>query len=296
MAAQIVETNGIRIAFEEFGDRSDSTVVLVMGLGTQMTAWPEGLCEELVARGNHVVRFDNRDVGLSEKFDGAPQPNMLLVLVASVLGIPISVPYKLIDMAKDVVDLMDALDIDSTHIVGASMGGMISQLFAANFPDRCLSLTSIMSTSGRRRLPRARASVTKRLFTRPRSTDYDTRVAHMMETYRIIGSPGFPQSDMELESKIRATISDSDESDSRKRHLMATLASGSRVAELRRITAPTLVLHGRDDPLVPVAHGIDTARCISNSRIEIIDGWGHDLPRPLLPRITELIDTHIRAS
>ena len=296
MTGQTIKANGIDIAYDEFGDRSDPTILLVMGLGTQMIAWPEPFCEDLADRGYHVLRFDNRDIGLSQKFDHEPHPNIYKVVVGSLVGWPPRVPYKLKDMAEDTVGLLDALDINAVHIVGASMGGMISQLFAAHYPERCLSLTSIMSSSGRRGLERPKPEVSKRLVSRPTDGDPEARMAYSMETYRLIGSPAFPPSDDELKRKILRSIERSNHTRGYFRQLVASIASGSRVADLRRITAPSLVLHGQDDPLVPVSHGVDTARWIPGARLEVIEGWGHDLPRELLPRFAELIDDHARTS
>lgn len=294
MTGQIIEANGISLAYDEFGERSDPTILLVMGLGTQMIAWPEVFCEDLAARGYHVLRFDNRDVGLSQKFDGARNPNMAQVLLASMLGLPVRVPYGLEDMAEDAAGLLDALDIDAVHIVGASMGGMISQLFAAHYPQRCLSLTSIMSSSGRRGLRGARPRVSRQLLNRPTSGDPQVRMAHALKTQRLISSPAYPQSEAELKAKILTAVQRSNYTHGYFRQLAASIANGSRVRHLKRISAPTLVLHGRDDPLVPVSHGIDTARWVPNARLEVIDGWGHDLPKQLLPRFAELIDSHAR--
>ncbi len=292
MTGSIINANGIEVAYDEFGDRADPSIVLIMGLGTQMIAWPEDFCRGLAARGFHVVRFDNRDIGLSTKFDDRRHPGIFMLILASTIGLPIRVPYTLKDMAGDAVGVLDALNIEAAHVVGASMGGMIAQLVAALHPERCLTLTSIMSSSGRRGLPRAKTHVTRHMLTRPASNQAEARVHHAMRTYELIGSPGYPPEPEQLKQKILASYQRSDYAEGFMRQFSAIAASGSRVRYLRRIAAPTLVLHGRDDPLVPVAHGIDTARWIRDARLEIIDGWGHDLPITLVPRFVQLIGDH----
>ena len=292
MTGTVIKANGIDIAYDEFGDRSNPTMLLVMGLGVQMISWPLPLCEDLASRGYHVLRFDNRDVGLSEKFDHSGQPNMFCVALGSFLGLPVQVPYRLMDMAEDAVGLLDALDIDTVHIVGASLGGMIAQSFAAQYPSRCLSLTSVMSSSGRRGLPQAKLKVSLHMFNRPTSGDTEHRLAHAIQMLRLIGSPEFPDSEEEMRERFIAAARRSDYALGYSRQLAAAFASGSRVQDLKRIQAPTLVLHGKNDPLIPVAHGVDTARWIPGAQLKVIDGWGHDLPKQLLPRIADLIATH----
>ncbi|NKI15929.1 alpha/beta hydrolase [Spongiibacter sp. KMU-166] len=296
MTEKIIKANGIDIAYEEFGDRSNPTILLVMGLGAQMTLWPLSFCEGLVSQGYHVLRFDNRDVGLSEKFDHSGQPNMLLVGMGSFFGLPVPVPYSLTDMTEDAVGLLDALDIDAVHIVGASLGGMIAQLFAAHYPSRCLSLTSMMSSSGRLGLPSPKPKVFRQLMSRPMTNDMERRLAHGVKMYRLIGSPKFPTSEEDARTLIIESSRRSNYTFGYSRQLAAAFAGGSRIRLLRRIQAPSLVLHGKNDPLIPVAHGVDTARWIPRAQLEIIDGWGHDLPKPLVPRIVDMIAEHASGS
>jgi pimeloyl-ACP methyl ester carboxylesterase len=195
-------------------------------------------------------------------------------------------------MAKDVIGLMDALDIPAAHLVGASMGGMIAQLVAGHYPFRVLSLTSIMSTSGRRSLPRTHRKVALHMMRRPVGADMDTLQEFSLRTWRLIGSPDYQPSDEELRAKIAAGYERSYYPAGYARQMAAIMASGDRVSLLKKIMAPTLVIHGKDDPLVPVAGGIDTARHIPGATLELIDGMGHDLPRPLLPHFAELIGSH----
>ncbi len=295
MSEKTIEANGIRLAYEEFGDLSDPVILLIMGLGTQMIAWPESFCQGLAARGYRVIRFDNRDIGLSQKMDGARVPGMLKLALYSRLKLPLNVPYTLHDMARDAIGLLDALDIDSAHLVGASMGGMIAQLMAGNFPCRVLSLTSIMSTSGRSSLPPADRKVMLHMARRPAKGDVEALQQYAMRTMRLIGSPGFQPSDQELREKLSASYRRSTYPIGYARHMAAIMASGDRVEVLKRITAPTLVIHGKADPLVPVSGGIDTARHVRGAKLELIAGMGHDLPKPLLPHFVELITTHADA-
>lgn len=202
------------------------------------------------------------------------------------------VPYKLIDMVNDTIGLMDALSIDKAHLVGASMGGMISQLVASHFPDRLLSLTSVMSTSGAKSLPRTPAKITRQLMRRSKDTDFEAYLENAIRIYRLIGSPDYMPDDETLRQKITTSFNRAYHPQGYTRQLTAIVASGDRVSALKKITAPTLVIHGNADVLVPVEGGIDTAKHIQHSRLELFDGMGHDLPAPLLSRFTELISEH----
>jgi pimeloyl-ACP methyl ester carboxylesterase len=292
MKEQYVTANGIELAYDEFGDLGHPVILLIMGLGTQMIAWPEEFCLGLAARGYRVIRFDNRDIGLSQKMDGARVPHMLRMAAFSRFNLPFQVPYKLHDMAQDAIGLLDALDIGSAHIVGASMGGMIAQLIAAHFPFRVLSLTSIMSTSGRKSLPGADRKVAMHMLRRPASTDAQVLQQYAMRTWRLIGSPAYQPSDDALREKLSRSYQRSYYPAGHARQMAAIMASGDRVVALAKIMTPTLVIHGKADPLVPVAGGIDTARLVRGAKLELIEGMGHDLPQPLLPHFVDLISTH----
>jgi pimeloyl-ACP methyl ester carboxylesterase len=292
MADRFANCNGLQLAYDEFGDPQAPVILLIMGLGTQMIAWPEEFCEALAARGYRVIRFDNRDIGLSQKMGDAGVPSIIKLAALAKLKLPLRVPYTLLDMAKDTVDLMETLDISAAHIVGASMGGMIAQLVAAHYPFRVLSLTSIMSTSGHRSLPGAKAGVSLHMVKRPRNADAAALQDYSVRTFRLIGSPGFPPSEKALRDKIARSYERSYHPAGYARQMAAIMASGDRVSDLKKIIAPTLVIHGNADPLVPVEGGIDTARHVANATLEIIEGMGHDLPKELLPRFAQLIGDH----
>ncbi len=288
--------NGITIEYEDHGDPAATPILLVMGLGGQLTLWPIELVEALVARGFRVIRYDNRDIGLSTKLDNAGVPNIRWLLVKSLIGLPVRTPYGLADMAKDGVGLLDALGIPAAHIVGASMGGMIAQHIAATFPDRTLSLTSIMSTTGNRRLPRARPEAMKVMLTRPTTDDDEARIAHGIRIARTIGSPGFPAAEERLQRRVRHDYARSYHPAGFMRQTAAIVADGDRRAMLRKVTAPTLVVHGDADPLVPVAGAHDTAASIAEARLHIIPGMGHDLPVELVEEMADQIAGHARAA
>ena len=288
-----VSANGLELEYETFGSASDPTILLIMGLGMQLIAWPQPFCEELAEKGFHVIRYDNRDTGFSTKFEGVKAPGLPSLLVRSLLRLPIRVPYTLYDMAEDATGLLDALDISSAHIVGASMGGMIAQNLAASFPERVLSLTSIMSTSGHRSLPGADPLVSRHLFrSRPTTADREAVIAHNMRTLELIGSPGYP---LDEETRREMTSISFDRCyypAGFTRHVAAIVQDGDRRRRLGMIPAPTLVIHGREDRLVPLAGGIDTAKHIPGARLEIIDDMGHNLPAGLWPELVEMITGH----
>ena len=290
-----VSANGISIEYESFGSHADPTLLLIMGLGMQMIAWPEPFCRELAAQGFRVIRYDNRDTGFSTKLDGARSPSVAALLLRSLLRLPIRVPYTLRDMADDAVGLLDELDVETAHIVGASMGGMIAQNIAASFQNRVRSLTSIMSTSGHRALPGADPLVSRHIFrTRPTSGDRDEVIAHNMRTLELIGSPAYP---VDEETRREMTSQSFDRGYYPAgfiRHVGAIVQDGDRRKRLATISAPTLVIHGREDPLVPLPGGIDTAEHISGARLEIVDGMGHNLPPGLWPMLVEMIAEHAR--
>jgi len=288
-----LQSNGLTIEYDTFGDRDSDPVLLIMGLGMQMTAWRPEFCESLVARGHYVVRFDNRDIGLSTKFEGAKAPGKLRYLMHHVFHMNLGAPYSLQDMATDAAGVLDALDIDAAHVVGASMGGMIAQLLTVGHPQRVKSLTSLMSTSGNPGLPRAKPELVKHMFTnRPKSGDPAATLEHTVATLKMLGSPAYPRSDAEWRELISASIRRSFYPQGFLRQLAAIVDDGSRVERLKKIDTPTLVIHGSEDPLVPVECGIDTARHISDAKLEIVEGMGHDLPPPLIEKITGLIADH----
>lgn len=295
MSEKYVHANGIRLAYEEFGDPAQPAMVLMMGLGTQLIGWPIAMCEGLAARGFRVIRFDNRDIGLSEKMENAHIPQAATLMLRSKLRLPLNVPYTLTDMARDMTGLLDALDIDRAHLVGASMGGMIGQIVAAKFGERLISFTSIMSSSGNPKIAMAKPDVVLAMVKRSLGIEKVT-LENTMAYWRKIGSPGYQPSDEDLKKKILDSYYRSNYPQGYSRHMAAVLASGSRVKLLKQITTPTLVIHGRNDALVSVEGGIDTARHIYGAKLEIFDGMGHDLPKALLPDFIELIATHANES
>lgn len=288
-----LQSNGLTIEYDTFGDRGADPLLLIMGLGMQMTAWSPDFCEALATRGYYVVRFDNRDIGLSTKFDGVRAPGRLRYLMHHLFHTSLGAPYSLSDMAADAAGVLDALDIDAAHVVGASMGGMIAQLLTFGYPERVKSLTSLMSTSGKPGLPRAQPELVKHMFVnRPRTSDPDVMLDHTVATVMMLGSPRYPRSEREWRELISASIQRSFYPQGFIRQMAAIVADGSRVERLEKVKTPTLVIHGREDPLVRVEGGIDTARHISGSRLEIIEGMGHDIPPPLVTKLTGLIADH----
>lgn len=285
--------NGLRLAYDEFGDNNDPAIVLIMGLGTQMIAWPVAFCEALAERGYRVIRFDNRDIGLSQKIETKREANIVKLLFKKRLGLPLRVPYTLRDMAADTVGLLDHLEIDTAHWVGASMGGMIAQILAAEHSHRSLTLTSIMSTTGNPELPKTSWKVSKQLINRPSISNEKAFLKHAMQTWAIIGSPDYPPNNDELADRILAGVRRSYSPKGYRNQMAAILESGDRRGLLRKISVPTLVIHGKADVLVPVEGGIDTAANIKQSRLELIEGMGHDLPKQLLPKFVDLIAGHI---
>jgi len=274
-----VTSNGIRIAYDEFGDPRATPMLLIMGLGAQMILWHDEFCADLAQRGYRVIRFDNRDVGQSSWMDDLGMPNVLGILTSVATRQPVTAPYLLKDMAADAAGLLDALDIASAHIVGASMGGMIAQTLALDAPTRVRSLTSIMSSTGNPDLPQPRPEAMAVLLTPP-PPDRDGAIERGVTVFRIIGSPGFPFEEDEVRRLATLAYDRGFNPTGTARQLVAILASGSRVERLRGLRVPTLVIHGKDDPLVPFEAGEDTARTIPGATMLAIEGMGHDMPRP----------------
>ena len=290
------QANGIEIHYEEHGDPAADPMLLIMGFGAQLTLWPDELVEALAGHGFRVIRYDNRDIGLSHKFDGVKAPGILKMTLLTKLGFTPKVPYTLADMADDGVGLLDALEIDRAHIVGASMGGMIAQHVAARYSQRCKSLTSIFSTTGNPKLPAAKPEALKALVTRPKSMEEEALVDHGVMLARTIGSPGYPSDEDRLRDRARASVQRSIYPEGPTRHLSAIVADGDRREMLKDVLVPTLVMHGEDDPLVPVEGGRDTAAAIPGAKLKTIPGWGHDLPLELVDEVAEAIAGHARNS
>jgi pimeloyl-ACP methyl ester carboxylesterase len=289
-----VTANGVSLEYEEFGAGDNPVILLIMGLGAQLTLWPIELVDALVDEGFRVIRFDNRDIGLSQKMEGAKFPSPAWQVLMGKIGIRPSVPYTLADMADDAAGVLDALGIARAHIVGASMGGMIAQLVAARHADKVLSLTSIMSTTGNPALPAASKEAMSALTKRPESADPEVLVAHGIMVSRTIGSPGFPADEDRLRANVIATMKRSVYPEGMQRQMAAIIHDGDRRSRLKGVSAPTLVIHGEDDPLVPVDGGRDTARAIAGAKLRTFPGMGHDLPLPLINEIASEIAQHAR--
>ena len=279
--------NGLQIEVDIQGPEHGEPILLIMGLGMQLIGWPDELVQLLVQRGFRVIRHDNRDVGLSQGFDRLGVPNVLVEALRHRFRLRVRAPYQIADMAADALGVLDALGIQHAHICGASMGGMIAQHIAAKHPRRVKSLTLIMTTSGARQLKQAHPRVLRVLMSRPQKPDAQTYMAHMGQVLSVIGSPGYPPDPQRLQQRLMASFSRAYRPAGTARQLVAVAADGDRSPLLHRIVAPTRVIHGEADPLVPVPAAHDLVRKIPGAVADIVPGMGHDLPLPLLPRIAE---------
>ena len=285
-----VSANGVSIEFEEHGSRSGEPLVLIMGLGMQLVAWHQDFVAMLVARGFRVIRFDNRDSGLSQRFDQYGVPNLAFESLKFAAGIKIKAPYGIADMADDTAALLDSLGIARTHICGASMGGMIAQHLAVRHPQRVASLTLIMTSSGSRKLPGPTLKIRSALISRPAdANDLRSVIAHHVKFYRLIGSPGYPASEHSLHERLGSAVRRAYRPAGLARQMVAIAADGDRSALLSRIRQPTQIVHGEADPLVPVAAGVDLVARIVGAKADLIAGMGHDLPPELWPRYVSAI-------
>ncbi|WP_338424420.1 alpha/beta fold hydrolase [Sphingopyxis kveilinensis] len=293
MQTEQAAVNGIDITYEDRGPKDAPAILMVMGLGGQLTLWPDEFVAALNERGFRTIRYDNRDVGLSTRFDAAGVPNLKWMFVKAAFGLPVRSAYTLADMAADGIGLLDHLGIGQAHIVGVSMGGMISQHIAARYPERVLTLASVMSTTGNRRLPRARKEAMQALANRPTSGDKEALIAYGVKAARVIGSPGYPSDEDRLQRRVRTDFERGWYPPGFARQVAAIVADGDRRSMLKSIKAPTLVIHGEDDPLVPLAGGRDTAANIAGARLMTIPGMGHDLPLALVDTLADAIAGHI---
>ena len=281
---------GIRLCYDTTGDPSDPPMLLVMGLGMQLTAWHADLTEQLAERGFHVVRFDNRDAGRSTSIDHARPPNLWQLLTRNFAP----EQYTLADMAEDAAGLLRELDLAPAHVVGASLGGMVGQTLAARHPERVRTLSSLMSTTGSRFRGQPSLTVLRYLLKRaPR--ERERFIEHAVKLWKLIGSPGFPTSDAEIREVAGRSFDRGTNPAGTGRQLAAILKSGNRTKELRSIRKPTLVMHGTKDRLINKSGGRATAKAIPGARLVMIEGWGHDLPRAAWPQIIEPIAEHARA-
>jgi pimeloyl-ACP methyl ester carboxylesterase len=287
------QTNNLLLEYEVLGSPADPPVLLIMGLGMQMTRWPVPLCEQLASHGYRVIRFDNRDVGRSTWFSHAPPLDLLGIMQSLMLGQTVRVPYTLKDMAADVIGLLDALQIEAAHLVGASMGGMIAQLLAAHYPARTWSLNSLMSTSGNPALPRPSPAVLTRIMVRP-PEDPQSLLEHGIETLRVMASPGYEFNAAEARIRVLADLDRGYNPAGVTRQLAATAVTGDRRPQLQHIVAPTLVLHGEDDPLFPVEAAHELAACIAGAQLQVIPCMGHELPGHVIEPIVSAIVGNLR--
>lgn len=292
-----ITANGIEIEYETFGADDAPVALMIMGLGGQLTMWPDEMVEDLVRGGYRVILFDNRDIGLSHHHNGEKSPSILRQIILRRIGIKLKTPYELADMARDTLGLMDALKLDQVHLVGISMGGMISQHVAAMAPDRVKSLTALMTTTGNPKLPRPSGNIMKAMIRRgPQPTSRDEIINQSVATFGVIGTPGEDHNTNGMRDRITRSYDRSFNPAGVLRQMSAIVASGDFRKHTRSIKSPTLVVHGNADPLVPIEGGHDIAKLVRGARMEVIDGMGHDVPPRYLPQITKLMLDHFDAT
>ena len=280
----ITTSTGIKLSYQDVGDKKSPAIILIMGLGAQMTIWPDELYFGLVEKGYRVIRFDNRDVGLSSQLNEFGNPSLIKTWVSKRLPIKHSIPYDLEDMAIDVLELMSALKIKKAHLVGASMGGMIAQIIAAKYKKRVLSLTSIMSTASYPKLSDANLKVLLKLANRPSSFNRKAAIKYNIKLMRLIGSPAYPTDENTLKQNAISNVDRAFNPAGVKRQLVAITASGDRNQLMNKIKVPTLVIHGSDDPIISIDSGKETARQIKKAKFKQVSGMGHDFPASLMPK------------
>ncbi len=293
----LIKANGIDIEVETHGEKGNPAVLLIMGLAAQLTHWPTDYIKSLVDEGYYVIAFDNRDIGLSQKLHTKRALKPTHMAFASMIGLKRIAPYTLRDMAKDAVGVLDALSIDDAHVVGVSMGGMIGQLLSALYPSRVRSFTAIMTSTNNPKLPRADEKVIKEIFTvRTRARDREDLIDRTVNLWNLIGTQDGGNDPEEFRTRIAAAVDRCTYPAGIRRQIAAIIATGDLRRWSKKITVPTLVIHGAADPLVPFQGGLDIAATINDARIEIIDGMGHDLPPKFLLEITEFTTDHLRSA
>ncbi len=288
-------SNGLKLEVEEFGRPSDPSVLLIMGLSAQLTRWPDAFIESIAEKGFHVVAFDNRDIGLSEKLISERATSPVAVALLGTVGLAsLLAPYKLTDMAKDTVGVLDALDIEHAHVIGASMGGMIGQIVCAEYPERIKSFTALMSSTNNPDLPKAHPKVSWEVMTaRKPSATREELIDITMRIWTLIGTKNSGRDPVEFRQQVAASIDRNSSPSGIRRQMAAIIATRDLRDWTRKVTAPTLVVHGSDDPLVPVQNGLDIAHQIKNARMEIIEGMGHDLPPKYLTEVVDHVLEHL---
>lgn len=290
-----MQVNGqVELEYEDMGPADAPPVLLIMGLGSQMIFWEDSFCAELVRRGRRIIRFDNRDCGLSTKFDEYGLPDLSAIVGAVLEGRRPDSAYLLSDMAADVRGLMDGLGLASAHVVGASMGGMVAQTLAIEHPERVRTLTSIMSTTGRAGLPGPTPEAQLVLLTPP-PPDRAGAIERAVETWRVISGPGFPFDEQAVRDRAGRAWDRNHSPQGTARQFAAIIASGGRETALAKLALPTLVIHGDLDPLVPIDGGRDTAAVVPGAEFLVVPGMGHSMPREVWPRLLDAIERHTAA-
>ena len=291
----IVTRHGISLTYQDEGPPSAPTIILIMGLGAQMTVWPDAFYFGLVEKGFRVIRFDNRDTGLSSQLDQHGRPSLIKAWLSRRFPLSNNVPYTLDDMCQDVLELMRALQVKKAHLVGASMGGMIAQLLAAKHKKKVLSLTSIMSSSSTPALSRSNLGlIIKLLRLRPIAQNQEAAINYLVKLNQLIGSPDYPQDEQLLHQQAKLSVSRAHTPDGFKRQLVALTHSESRTHLLKKIKAPTLVIHGLCDPIVPISAGQQTAQKIRKAKFKVVPGMGHNFPPELMKKLTKWVSKHVK--
>ena len=288
--------NGVRIEVEDTGEKDRVAVLLIPGMAMQLIVWPEAMVHQLHQAGYRVIRFDNRDIGLSQDMAHLPAPNLLWFMLQQKLGFQPQAPYSIQDMANDALGVLDHLHINQAHLVGVSMGGMMGQRICLTAPERALSLTSIMSSSGAKGLPGPTSEMRRVLFTPPAKPGTEVAHQHALRFVQALAGPGFSHPEGSQEQTVRESLKRSNRPMGAYRQMLAAMADRERAGLLARITTPTLVMHGKADPLVPYACGEDTARRIPNAKLHGIEGMGHDMPPGvvdnLMARLLPFLNAH----
>ena len=294
-----IRANGIDIEVEDSGagavGENRPAVLLIMGLGMQLVAWPPQMVQALLDAGYRVIRHDNRDVGLSQHMDALGKPHLIWQSIRFKMGLRPRSLYSLADMAKDALGVLDALGVAKAHVVGVSMGGMIAQHMAIQAPQRLLTLTSVMSSSGAKGLPHASPEVVRVMLRRPDGRNPIAVLDYYVKLFAAIGSPDFPVPLPELRERLMLGMQRGFYPEGTQRQTLAVIADLDRADQLAGIQAPTLVVHGKSDPLVPYACGEDTARRIPGAKIVGIDGMGHDLPPGVVDLLLQALLPHLKS-
>ena len=288
-----VTANEIQIEYDTFGDPSSSPLLLIMGLGEQMIGWDEELCKQLASRDLYVIRFDNRDVGLSSKIDEAGVPNTVEVFAALMKGEKANIPYTLDDMADDAIGLLDALNIEKAHIFGVSLGGMIAQIMAIRYSSRVWSLTSMASITGNPELPLGKPELFVELVNPP-PTEHEAYIENRVNLILALAGSKFPMDEQRTREHLEQSYGRSYYPPGNARHGVAGAVNSDRTQDLKSVRAPTLVIHGSEDPLFPVGQGKAIAAAVPGAKLMIIEGMGHAFPPEVWPLLVNAIDKHIR--